>query len=187
MNSENLLNNYFRVMILFLVAMLNGCGAAHVRTDVETSDLHDYDQVFISEVKVYSEEEAAEQNEELQAEMEEWAAFSRGELENYVNESHYLLLRQPPASTDKALVLNLDIKMTYGNRALRYWVGFGSGKGGVDSVLTATDSQTGEDKFRAVADSDLSVGAFGGNMEAVLEKNIRALVDQYPRAPDEDL
>ena len=99
MNSEHSLNNYFRVMILFLVAILNGCGAAHVRTDVETSDLHDYDQVFISEVKVYSEEEAAEQNEELQAEMEEWAAFSRGELEKYVNESHYLLLRQPPAST----------------------------------------------------------------------------------------
>ena len=185
MKAEYSLNNYFRVAILYLIATLYGCGAAHVRTDMTSSDLHDYEQVFISEVKVYSEEEGAEQNEELQAEMKVWEAFSRTELENYVNESHYELLHQPPGSMVKALILSLDIKMTYGSRALRYWVGFGAGKGGVDSVLSVTDNQTGEDKLRAVADSDMAVGAFGGDMEAVLKKNIRVLVDQYPRAPDE--
>ncbi len=179
MNTEYSLNNYFRVTILFLVATLYGCGAAHVRTDVESSDLYDYDQAFISEVKVYSEEEAAEDNEKLQTDMKEWEVFARGELEDYLNESHYQLISQPPASNVKALILNLDIKMTYGSRALRYWVGFGAGKGGVDSVLTVTDSLTGEDKFRAVSDSDMAVGAFGGDMEKVLEKNVAALLDQF--------
>ncbi len=107
-------------MLLLLVLTLYGCGAAHVRTDMESTDLHQYENVFISEVRVYSEED-------------------------------------------------------------------GAGKGSVASVLMVTDSQTGEDKFRAAADSDMTMGAFGGDMEAVLKKNVRALVDQYPRAPDESL
>ncbi len=80
---------------------------------------------------------------------------------------------------------HLDIDMVYGSRAKRYWGGFGAGRGSVDSVLTVSDNQTGEQKFRAVAESDLSVGGFGGSMEAVLKENVRELVDQYPRAPDE--
>jgi hypothetical protein len=118
--------------------------------------------------------------------MDEWEVFARGELEDYVNDSHYQLINQPPAITEKALIINLDIDLTYGNRALRYWIGFGAGKGGVDSVLTAIDSETGDEKFRATAESDLSVGAFGGDMEAILKQNIRELVDQYPRRADKD-
>ena len=187
MNAQKSLTRYFSPMLLLLVLTLYGCGAAHVRTDMESTDLHQYENVFISEVRVYSEEDGAEQNEKLQAEMKGWEVFARGELENYVNDSHYQLVSQAPASIDKALILDLEIKMTYGSRALRYWVGFGAGKGSVASVLMVTDSQTGEDKFRAAADSDMTMGAFGGDMEAVLKKNVRALVDQYPRAPDESL
>ena len=187
MYAEHSKDNQIRLTILFVIAMLHGCGAAHVRTDMESTDLHQYDDVFISTVRVHSEEDGANQNEELQAEMREWSVFARGVLEGYVNDSHYQLLSQPPASTDKALILNVDIEMTYGNRALRYWAGFGAGKGSVDSVLTATDNLTEASKFQAVANSDLSMGAFGGDMEAVLMKNVEALVDQYPRVPEGDL
>lgn len=186
MNSENLLTSFFPLTLLLLVTTLYGCGAAHVRTDVASSDLHQYDKVFISEVKVHSQEAAAQDNAELQTQMDEWEVFARGELENYVNDSHYQLISQPPAITEKALIINLDIDLTYGNRALRYWVGFGAGKGGVYSVLTAADSETGVEKFRAVAESDLVMGGFGGDIEAVLKQNIWELVDQYPRVADED-
>lgn len=186
MNSENLLTSCFPLTLLLLVTTLYGCGAAHVRTDVASSDLHQYDKVFISEVKVHSQEAAAQDNAELQSKMDEWEVFARGELENYVNDSHYQLISQPQAITKKALIINLDIDLTYGNQALRYWVGFGAGKGGVHSVLTATDSETGDEKFRALAESDLVMGGFGGDMEAVLKQNIRELVDQYPRVADED-
>lgn len=186
MSSKNLLTSCFPLTLLLLVTTLYGCGAAHVRTDVASSDLHQYDKVFISEVKVHSQEAAAQDNADLQVKMVEWEVFARGELENYVNDSHYQLISQPPAITEKALIVNLDIDLTYGNQALRYWVGFGAGKGGVSSVLTATDNETGDEKFRAAAESDLVMGGFGGDMAEVLKQNIRELVDQYPRVADED-
>ena len=51
----------------------------------------------------------------------------------------------------------------------------------------ATDNETGDEKFWAVAESDLVMGGFGGDMEAVLKDNIRELVEQYPRVADEEL
>ncbi len=184
MYPDKLLNSYTLLTLLLLVATMNGCGVAHIRTEVESSDLHQYDKMFISVVDVHSQEVAAQDNEELQDKMVEWEAFSRAELEGYINDSHYQLMSEPPTSTDKALVAILDIDMVYGSRAARYWAGFGAGKGSVSSVLTVTDSQTGEEKFRAVAESDMAMGAFGGDMGSVLKKNIEDLVAQYPRAAD---
>lgn len=186
MRPDKLLNSHFPLTLLLLAATLNGCGVAHVRTEVESSDLHEYDKMFISEVDVHSQEVAAQDNAELQDKMVEWEAFSRAELEGYVNDSHYQLMSEPPTGTEKALVAILDIDLVYGSRAARYWGGFGAGKGSVDSVLTVIDSQTGEKKFEAVAESDMAMGAFGGDMGAVLKKNIQDLVDQYPRAADAD-
>jgi len=190
MNAERSLTRYLPPMLLLLVLTLIGCGPTHVRTDhvrteMASADIHQYEKVFILGVDVDSQEETARDSAELQAKMDEWEIFARGELESYVNDSHYQMLTEPPGAAEKALIMNLDIDMVYGSRAKRYWVGFGAGRGSVDSVLTASDNQTGEQKFRAVAESDLSVGGFGGDMGEVLKKNVRELVDQYPRAPDE--
>ena len=186
MKPHNSESSYVLPMLLLLVLTLYGCGAAHVRTEVASTDIHQYEKVFIAKVDVHSQEATAKDNEELQAKMIEWETFSRGELEGYVNESHYQLLTEPPGADENALIIDLDIDMVYGSRAKRYWAGFGAGRGSVDSVLTVSDSQTGEQKFRGVAESDLSVGGFGGDMEAVLKQNVKELVDQYPRrAPDE--
>jgi len=186
MNSENSRRGHYFPALVFLVATLYGCGVAHVRTEVESSDLHQYDKVFISKIDVHSQEEAAKDNAKLQDLMIEWESFARDELEGYVNESHYQLMSEPPTSAEKALVINLDADLAYGNRALRWAVGFGAGQGGVDSVMTVTDSQTGEEKFRAVAESDLVMGGAGGDMQATLKTNIKQLVDQYPRAADQE-
>ena len=58
MNTENQLTSCFSLTLLLLVTTLYGCGVAHVRTDVASSDLHQYDKVFISEVNVHSQEAA---------------------------------------------------------------------------------------------------------------------------------
>lgn len=185
MNAEKWPTSFCAPMLLMLVLTLYGCGTAQVRTDTASADIHQYEKVFISVVDVDSREESAEENVALQAKMDEWEIFARGELEGYVNDSHYQLLTESPAADEKTLIMTLDINIVYGSRAKRYLVGFGAGKGSVDSVLTVSDSQTGEQKFRAVAESDLAMGVFGGDMEEVLKKNVRELVDQYPRAPDD--
>ena len=173
----------------FIVGMLGsflavtGCGKVHVRKAVESPDLNLYDKVYITSVKVYSEEESAKDNKDLLAKIEEWKIYARSEMESYVKNSRYQLLLTPPTEKERVLLVDLDIKVTYGNKALRYWVGFGAGAGGVDSRLTVTDSRTGEKKFEVTGDSDLSVGSFGGNMEAVLKSNIKSLIEQYPKRP----
>ena len=53
------------------------------------------------------------------------------------------------------------------------------GKGTVNSTFEVIDSVSGEVKYRATGASDLAVGAFGGSMESVIEKNIDALLDGY--------
>ena len=115
--------------------------------------------------------------------MIEWERFARSELEVYVRKSHYRLVELVNEDLWGTLVVNLDIDLAYGNRALRYWVGFGAGKGSVDSVLTVIDPMTRDEKLRVVAKSDLAIGGFGGDMEKVLKKNIKLLVEQYPPAP----
>jgi hypothetical protein len=186
MSRINCVDSKKLVFLVALLVTLGGCGTAHVRTDEQSADLHDYNNIFIDVVDVHSQEASAESNEALQTKMIEWEAFAREELEGYVNESHYQLLRSLPESPDSTLVVSLDIDLVYGNRAARYWGGFGAGKGSVDSVLTATDSATGDTKFKAVAESDLAMGAFGGDMQSVLQSNIRKLVDQYPKRSNED-
>ena len=172
--------------LVVVILTLSGCGTAHVRTEMQSPDLHIYEKVFIDVVDVHSQEATAESNEALQAKMIEWESFARAELEGYVNESHYQLIYTLPETPDSSLVINLDIDLVYGSRVARYFAGFGAGKGSVDSVLTVSDPVTEETKFQAVSESDMSVGAFGGDMEAVLKDNIKKLVEQYPRRSKEN-
>ena len=81
------------------------------------------------------------------------------------------------------MVVSLDVDLVYGNRAARYFGGFGAGKGSVDSVLSVMDPSTKVVKFKAVSESDLSMGAFGGDMQSVLKSNIKELIKQYPKPP----
>jgi hypothetical protein len=185
MIGRRLLNAGLLMGIIGISLTLIGCGAAHVRREVQASDLDSYDAVYISDVRVYSLEKSAKNNKVLIAKIEEWKAFARKELESYVKDSRYELMKNPPTGKERVLLADLDIKVTYGNRALRYWVGFGAGAGRIKSILTATDSRTGEQKFIAKGDSNLSVAAFGGDMDAVLRSNIKKLIEQYPKRPGE--
>ncbi|WP_444907128.1 hypothetical protein ACJJIR_01875 [Microbulbifer sp. SSSA008] len=174
---------FFKGIKVFCLAVtlsaLYGCGVAHVKTDVQAQSFEDYKNILIQDVRVYSNESAAKNNSALQEKMKSWELHTRSELEEFARESDYQLVNSLDEAEGKTLLVNLDVKVQYGNRALRWAVGFGAGKGGVDSVLTVKDSETGDVKYKAHADSDLSVGGAGGDIGAVLKKNIKALIDQY--------
>jgi hypothetical protein len=185
MNGKRLRTVGLLLGLVGILTGLTGCGKVHVRKEVESSDLDLYKKVYITDVRVYSEEKSAQTNQELQSKIQEWKVFARNEMESYVKGSRYELMSTPPTEKEKVLLVDLDIKIAYGNKALRYWVGFGAGSGGVDSKLTVTDNRSGEKKFVAVGESDLSIGAFGGNMEEVIRSNIKNLIAQYPKRTGE--
>ena len=172
------------LVVMTAILTLYGCGAAHVKTDTKTADMRQYDNVIIQQVKVYSLEQAAKNNDELQEKLRQWATFSRTELEGYAQRSPYMLVDSLNGASGRTLIVDLDVNVQYGNRALRWAVGFGAGQGGVDSELTMKDAASGKIQFHSEAHSDLSVGFAGGDMEAVLKENIRELLKDYKDSPD---
>ena len=56
-----------------------------------------------------------------------------------------------------------------GNRALRYFIGFGAGTGKVESSWKVLD-QTGQNIGNCSIDGSISAGAFGGNFYEVHDK-----------------
>ncbi len=170
------------VLFLLLFSLLYGCGTAHIRTDIQLQDLDRYKNVLIQDVKVYSNEAAAKTNMPLQKKLKDWELYSRGQLEECITSSRYRLIESLEGVGDETLVVSLDVNVQYGNRALRWAVGFGAGKGGVVSRLTIRDAKTGEVKYKSQANSDLSMGGAGGDIGKVLEVNIRKLIEQYKSA-----
>ena len=165
------------LLTLFLTG-LYGCGVAHVKTQVAAEDWQNYRSAYIKDVRVYSEEAAAVSNEALQTKMAGWQAQSLRQITQFLERSRLNLLPEPPAQPDNTLAVEIDTNVRYGNRALRYFVGFGAGKGTVNSTLSVTDAESGETKFQAESESSLSVGIGGGDMGRVLESNVEKLIEQ---------
>ncbi len=173
---------YKKSAILFLFATLSvlyGCGVAHTKTDFQAKDMGLYKNILISEVKVYSNEAAAINNTPLQEKLKAWKIYSQEQLEKQLAASKYNLITSLDEADGETLLLTLDVNVRYGNRALRWAVGFGAGKGGVDSILTVKDAKTAQVKYKARADSDLAMSAAGGDIGSVLEENVRKLITQY--------
>ncbi len=166
-------------LLLLVLTTLYGCGVAHVRTEVASANWSGYQAAYVKDVRVYSKEEAAKDNQALQDKMVEWHAQSLTQINNYLGRSRLTLLTDPPVESSRTLAVEIDTEVRYGNRALRYFVGFGAGRGGVTSTLTATDADSGAVKFQAESKSNLSVGIGGGDMGRVLKSNITELIKQF--------
>jgi len=101
-------------------------------------------------------------------------------LKNIIEEKKYkLILTELESNSNGTLSLKLDIDINYGNKALRYFVGYGAGKGTIHSDLKVIDKATGKIKFHADSKSELKIGAFGGDMKKVIKKNIDILLNKY--------
>jgi hypothetical protein len=70
------------------------------------------------------------------------------------------------------------INVVYGNRALRYWVGFGAGSGSLTVTLELKD-KNGNVQYATESKADLAVGAFGGDMSDVARKAIQTAVKEF--------
>lgn len=167
------------VLVWVTFTFLYGCGHAHVQTDIPVQDFTGYQRILINKVKVYSNEEAAKDNLALHEKIKVWGSFSRNQLERYVNNSEYQLISLIADANEDTLIIDLDVNVRYGNRALRWIASFGAGKGEVDSILTVTDAATYEIKFRGKASSDLLTGITGGDMGSVLEKNVEKQIAHF--------
>jgi uncharacterized lipoprotein YajG len=157
--------------------LLAGCGAAHLRPQ-EQAAAGLAQQAVIGAVTVASQEEAAKSNPELQKKLAEWQVYAREQLREGLASRGYQVV-EAGAAPAGALVWDLDADVQYGNRALRYFVGFGAGKGHVRTTLVVRDAAK-QEKYRAGADSDLAMNVFGGDMGKVLRTNITKLVGALP-------
>lgn len=172
---KSFLKSFQYAFLSFVMVFLYGCGAAHIQPSGNQTDLNNYDSINVGTVKVYSEEEAAKDNVKLQAKMTKWKGDVRQSLVDYINDSRFNL------NGNKPLIANVDVNVAYGNKALRYWVGFGAGKGGVISKFSLIDPATNKVEYTVTAKSDLAMGVFGGDIAQVLKSNIKKLLTQVKK------
>lgn len=72
------------------------------------------------------------------------------------------------------LDININIEnFNEGNRALRYWVGFGAGKATSKIVTTLVDKESGKIVGNIQTDGMLAMGVFGGNSKDVLKRSAK--------------
>ncbi len=190
------------ILLAAIVAMLTACSSGPVTTETRADDLSRYRNAYIADVAVRSTETSANAQEENR----KVEQFARAELQRIIEASRYRYLPARPASaavaeageqlgadndnggpvTDelaRTLAVSLSMDITWGNRALRYLVGFGAGQGRISSTLTVKDAATGAVKYRSSKDSMLAMGLFGGSMEPIVRENIAGLLAEYPGQP----
>lgn len=125
--------------------LLGACGAAHVQLHVAPTDRQDFRTVEIGTISVTSPEEAAKANQNLQLKLGQWKLHAAHELRRVVERSGS---RVAPGPVPPAPIrLSLTSEVRYGNRFLRWFIGFGAGKGSVHSALLATDTRSGRVRF----------------------------------------
>jgi hypothetical protein len=174
------LSNIGKLSLIIFTTFLFGCSSLKINTEVEASNFDRYENVYVRDVKVYSNEKNAAGNKALQVKISEWKGFVREELNAYVNSSEFNTVDASKGA--ETLVIDMDVEVVYGNRFLRWFVGFGAGRGQVDTVLTVTDAETQKIKFKAVANSEVRGGGGGGDVGKLLQNNIRHLMKKYKQS-----
>lgn len=75
-------------------------------------------------------------------------------------------------------VVDAQIELAYGNRALRYFVGYGAGTGWIHITISLKD-KGGKVLYQTFTEAALGVGAWGGDMKAVAEKAVTDSVQAF--------
>lgn len=183
----------YAVFVLAALLLLSGCSSGPVRTQTQAADLERYRNVMIADVDVWSNES----DPDIEKDNRDVEQFARQELQRIVEQSRYRYLSSRPVATSDGadapvavdaavedsgatLAVTLDMNIDWGSRALRYFVGFGAGKGTIQSTLTVKDAGSGVVKYQSSKESTLSMGVFGGSMESVVHDNIAGLLEEFP-------
>ncbi len=161
-----------------LIFSLYGCSSAKQLTYQSTSDLSAYKTVTIQELNIRSDESNPSFDE------------ANNSIETFYNESTLSALTsinkqiiEPSTDTNLAqqniLILERKVHIHYGSRALRYWVGWGAGKGYATITITGKDQLTGEEKYNDIKEFTLSMGVFGGSFEKMVKEQISLQLNKF--------
>jgi|GEM_PF-6613309 len=145
---------------------LTGCGRVHnnVIVDQPPATMQWPSSVNIASIEVTSKE----QNEDAQR----INADLKTEMEAQLKEM--LASKNIAVSTHARNTIVANIRVVYGNRALRFWVGFGAGSGSV-IVDVALKNPLGRTMYAAQSKADLSIGL---DMAKVSKKAIEEAVEE---------
>lgn len=161
-----------RMFAMFAVAVfalaLSACGAVHNRVITPPDNLAVLKQVTLLPVEVMSKE----QNPDALSLNAQWKTMAADELQSL------LVSKNLAVSSNGQATVGCRIEVTYGNRAVRYFVGFGAGAGHMRVTIELKDSM-GTVRYAANSEADLAVGLFGGDMAQVARKTIQAAVKEF--------
>lgn len=159
-----------RIAAVLAIAMaLSGCGAVHNSVVTPpTSELVGFKRLTLVPVEVSS----TETNEDATALNDKWRKMAAEKLTASLDKRGIAL------GGESQGVVECKIDVRYGSRALRYFVGFGAGKGSIRVVISLRDPNGGQ-RYSVQAKADLAVGAFGGSMSSVASDTIDSAVADF--------
>ena len=147
---------------------LTACGGVHNTVITEPSNGFIIEQTTLLPVSVKS----RETNKDAQALNAKWKSMAESQLRTLLNNENIKIVK------DSTTTVNCTIDVTYGNQALRYFVGFGAGSGHINVTIEMRDAN-GEVLYATKSEADLAVGFFGGNMSSVANKTIESAVQEF--------
>jgi hypothetical protein len=156
--------------VCLLALTLSACGGVHSTLITKPENAGMFKEVTIVTPEVTSDKQDADTialNEELKK-------IATQELQSLLASRNIAVLDNGEATVE------CHVEVKYGNRALRYFVGFGAGAGRIVVKIELRD-RSGVTHCATSSEADLSMGAFGGSMTEVARKAIQEGVKEFGR------
>ena len=164
------MRKYFPVFASMLVGLtLSACGGVHNVVTKQPSGIDSIKLVTVAPVEVTSKE----QNTDALSLNAQWKRMAEDELQSLLTSK-----KIATSSNNSQATVVCRINVVYGNRALRYWVGFGAGSGSLTVTIELKD-KSGNVQYATDSKADLAVGAFGGDISDVARKAIQTAVKEF--------
>lgn len=154
--------------LCFFAFALSACGGIHSTVMTQPDNIGMFKEVMLIPPEVISEKQDADTlalNEELKQ-------IATDELRSSLESKSIVL-----SDNGKATV-GCHIEVNYGNRALRYFVGFGAGAGHIRVKIELKD-ENGVTRYATSSEADLAMGGFGGSMSEVARNAIKKGVKDF--------
>lgn len=165
---------------ILVIPLISACATTKQATFSASNDVKLYKFIQISDLSVTSDSDKADEG--AKEATDRIQAFYKQELTKDVSASNKSIVPASPQNSpagEKILVVDGSLDVHFGSRALRYWVGFGAGKGYATLTLTAKDKDTGEVKYNDVRTDELVMGGFGGSFEDMIEATMKEQIQQF--------
>ncbi|GAB2882513.1 hypothetical protein GCM10027046_08350 [Uliginosibacterium flavum] len=162
----------YSALLIAAALTLTACGGNPIKSALivspETPEAWQVRQVRIGEIKVTSTDQSAESL----AANAEWARKTKLELQEM------FISKNVRISDDAPIVIDTQIKLNYGNFALRHFVGWGAGKGEAEVILELKD-KTGKTILGTRTLLNKIAGAFETDVKPAMERTITSAVKDF--------